>query len=256
MNSENEKYAPSNVFEGLISVRTLIHELSARENARKINVIYYDDAFERKNRKTVIWMSSQAKALGYKIEKTTPEFISSLTVGTTHGGIAAVCEDKVFPTLSPNLIKPTGFYIMLDGIEDPYNFGSAVRSIYAAGADGIIVPERNWMSSGGIVCRSSAGASETADIFISDAHPAVEIFKSLGYKTVSTAKENSVSMYDANLKLPLFMLIGGERRGISKSVMAMTDMTVRIDYGREFGGALSAQSSAAILAFEVFRQNR
>ncbi|MCD7783909.1 MAG: RNA methyltransferase [Firmicutes bacterium] len=255
MDSENQKYAPSNVFEGLLSVRTLIHELSRRENARKIKNVYYDDTFERKNFKTLSWIFAESRIHDFEVTKTSEEFITSLSVGKTHGGIAAICDDKTYPALTPSLIVENGFYVMLDGIEDPYNFGTAVRSIYASGANGIVVPERNWMSSAGIVCRSSAGATETSDIYVCGAENAVKIFKSRGYKIVSSAKEKSISMYDADLIFPVFLLIGGERRGISKKVMESTDITVRIDYGRDFGGSLSAQSSAAILAFEVYRQN-
>ena len=68
--------------------------------------------------------------------------------------------------------------------------------------------------------------------------------------------EHSVSMYDADLCRPLLLIVGGEKRGISRAVLDLADTVVRLDYGRPFEGALSAASAASILAFEVYRQNR
>ncbi|MBQ7646425.1 MAG: RNA methyltransferase, partial [Clostridia bacterium] len=55
---------------------------------------------------------------------------------------------------------------------------------------------------------------------------------------------------------PLLLVIGGEKRGITRSVLDQSDAIVRIEYGREFDQSLSASSASSILAFEVFRQNR
>ena len=63
-------------------------------------------------------------------------------------------------------------------------------------------------------------------------------------------------MYESDLTLPIFLIIGGEKRGISKPVLEKADAIVRIDYGRDFPAALSVASAAAILGFEVYRQNR
>jgi 23S rRNA (guanosine2251-2'-O)-methyltransferase len=110
--------------------------------------------------------------------------------------------------------------------------------------------------SDGILARSSAGASERMPLFTADPAGAVDLFKSKGYKIVSADLPNSVSVYEANLTKPLLLVIGGERRGITRSVLEKSDAIVRLDYGRPFEAALSAASAASILAFEVFRQNR
>ncbi len=252
----NDKYLPSNIFEGLTSIRAVIASRDAGISSRKISEIYYDESRIDKHKKEIAWLSRMAKKHGFTLIESTSDKISELTLGTTHGGFVAVCEERILPQLTAQAIKDNGFYVMLDGIEDPYNFGTAVRSLYAAGVDGIVLPPRNWMASAGIVCRSSAGTTEIADMFVSDTPVAVDIFKKRGYKIICSAKENSTSMYDANLKHPVFLLIGGEHRGISKTVMHMADEIIRIDYGRDFTASLSAQSSAAILGFEVYRQNK
>ena len=60
----------------------------------------------------------------------------------------------------------------------------------------------------------------------------------------------------ADLTRPLFVLIGGERRGITRSLLRQADLILQVPYRREFKPALGASSSAAVVAFEVFRQRR
>jgi glycine/serine hydroxymethyltransferase len=84
----------------------------------------------------------------------------------------------------------------------------------------------------------------------------LDIFKAKNYNVASAGIRNSVSLYDADLKKPLLLVIGGEKRGISSDVLAKSDMIVRIDYGKTFRGSLTASSAATVLAFEVYRQNK
>lgn len=178
-----------------------------------------------------------------------------MAVGNTHGGILAVCSERLYPAPNANLIRPDGFYAMIEGIEDPYNFGYAMRSLYAAGVDGILLSPRNWMSAAGVVCRASAGASELVPIYVCEQEKCIQLFKTLDYKVVCADIENSVSLYEADLKKPVFLIVGGEKRGISRAVLNAADQIVRIDYGRDFKASLSAASASTILAFEIYRQN-
>jgi len=144
---------------------------------------------------------------------------------------------------------------MIEGIEDPYNFGYALRSLYAAGADGVILGKRNWMSASGVVCRASAGASELIDVYSDETfESAVDVFKNKGYKVVCADIEDSVPIYEADLTRPILLVIGGEKRGISRSILGKADSIVRIEYGRDFDASLSAASAATVIGFEVLRQ--
>ena len=84
----------------------------------------------------------------------------------------------------------------------------------------------------------------------------IAALKENGYKTVCAGIRNSVSAFDADLKKSLFLIVGGERRGISAKLLALADQIVRLDYGRTFNGSLSAASAASILGYEILRQNR
>ena len=149
-----------------------------------------------------------------------------------------------------------GFYVMIEGIEDPYNFGYALRSLYASGVDGVILPPRNWMTAAGVVARSSAGASEQLRMWVAEPDAIAPFFHAHGYRMVCAGIRDSVSLYEADLKSPLVLVIGGEKRGISRTVMDQSDLTVRIDYASDFNGSLSSAAATAVLAFEVLRQNR
>ena len=107
------------------------------------------------------------------------------------------------------------------------------------------------MSAASIVCRSSAGASEMCEIYSADPETAVEHFRSLGVSVIATAKEDSKPISEINIDFPLLLIVGGEKRGISKKILTISDHIVRIDYGRNFNSSLSAASAAAILGYEV-----
>jgi 23S rRNA (guanosine2251-2'-O)-methyltransferase len=228
---------------------------SAYNNRKIIKVLYSSDRAEKEG-KELSWIRHRAEELGFDIELTPREEIDSIAVGNTHGGIIAFCTDRALAEPEADKIKDDGYYVMLDGIEDPYNFGYALRSLYAAGADGIILGRRNWMSAAGVVCRASAGASELMEIYVSESpENTVRAMKTKGYEIVCADLENSISLYECTLKRPLITVIGGEKRGISGAVLSQADKIVRIDYGRSFGASLSAASAATVVGFEVLRQS-
>ena len=164
--------------------------------------------------------------------------------------------ERSLPRLSDESeLSENGFYVMIQGIEDPYNFGYALRSLYAMGCDGIIIPERNWMSAAGVVARSSAGASELLTMYTADAAEVADLFKSRGYRIVCADERTDHILGTCDLPLPLLLIVGGEKRGISKALTEKADLLVKIDYGREFRASLSAASATTIFAYEIARQN-
>lgn len=98
------------------------------------------------------------------------DLVARLASGTTHGGVVALVGRRSHASLT-ELIEGSAslpFLVMLDGIEDPHNFGQAIRGLYAAGADGLVVRPRTWESATGIVTRASAGASELLPTAVAD----------------------------------------------------------------------------------------
>lgn len=258
MEKEYEKFAESDLFEGMTSVRAVLKGSENGIHDRKILEIMYSVDRSAARAKELGYLSRIADQKGFKLTPMSDEEICALAIGNSHGGILARCAPRTVQELSdvsPASLPSHGFFVMLDGIEDPYNFGYALRSVYAAGADGIILPRRNWLTAAGVVCRSSAGASELLPMYTADPKEAVSFFKAIGYKVVCADKPNSVSIYEADLTKPVFLIVGGEKRGIRASVLAEADSIVRIEYGRDFAASLSAASAATIISYEIFRQN-
>lgn len=254
MNQENPTVNLT-VVEGMTSLSALINSIESGINNRKIvRVIITADAAADKLRE-ISFLRRKSGALGYKLAVVSREELDQITSGSTHGGIAALCTERAFSEVSADKIPENGFFALLEGIEDPYNFGYTVRSIYAAGADGIVLGERNWMSAAATVIKASAGTTELIDIYAGDTAESVRKFKAAGYKVVCAGIRNSVSLYEANLKKPLLLIIGGEKRGISRTLIDLSDEIVRIDYGRKFMGSLTTASSAAVIAFEIMKRN-
>lgn len=259
MKKEYSRFEDSTLFEGMVSLRALVSVMTDRKgyNDRRILKVLYSSERAERERKELSWIRHRGEELGFGIELVDREEIDKIAVGNTHGGVVALCTDRALPNPSEDNIAENGFYVMLEGIEDPYNFGYALRSLYAAGADGVILGKRNWMTAAGVVCRASAGASELMELYVSEnPEDTVNALKTRGYLVVCADIENSVSLYECELKRPLITVIGGEKRGISRSVLDKADKIVRIDYGRSFGASLSAASAATVVGFEVLRQSQ
>ena len=256
MQKETNKMTESDLMEGMASISAVIKAIEAGHTDRRILSVFIDSAKKSSKKREISFLSRKSKELGFTIEFCDEATISEFTVGNSHGGIIAFCSERNIPALTKSAIKPNGVYYLLEGVEDPYNFGYAVRSIYAAGGDGIILSPRNWMGVAGVVARSSAGSSELIDMFVSEPEEAADIFKELGYKVICAGIRDSVSIFDADLSYPLFVVLGGEKRGISRALLDKADETVRIDYGNDFNGSLSTAAASAVFAFEIYRSNR
>ena len=256
MNKESLKFKDSTVFEGMTSIRAIIRGIESGNNNRKITEILFDESKIKKISKEIGYLKAVSDNFGFKLTKTTADEIDKITLGTTHGGIVAIASERDIPYLGMDeKIEEKGFYCMIQGIEDPYNFGYALRSLYSCGCSGIILTERNWMSAAGVVARSSAGASELFKVYRSDPNEAIDIFKNSGYSVVCAHEKTDNILGKCALPLPLFLIIGGEKRGISQDIIDKTDILVKINYAREFKASLSAASAATIFAYEIARQN-
>ncbi len=260
---EADKQAASNRFEGMTSLRAVLHTIEDGSSDRRILRVLCDETKRRARGGELSYLKAMSVKHGFSLDFVSPDVIASLALGTSHGGLLMETTPRTIPALSKKALSEafpdpgSRFFAMFEGIEDPYNFGYALRSLWAAGVSAVILSPRNWMSAAGVVCRASAGASEHCPLYVSeDSAQVAEVMGSLGVPIVSCDMPNSVSIYDADLTLPLFLAIGGEKRGLSREILQASRTVVRLDYGREFPAALSAASAAAIASFEVLRQNR
>ena len=243
-------------FEGMTSISALISAIESGKNDRKIIDIFFDKSKTESKKRELDFLKSKAKRLNFKINFVDNETLKNYAEGTTHGGIIASCTERSNALLKDSKINPNGIYYMFEGIEDPYNFGYVIRSVYAAGADGIIMGPRNWLSAASTVAKSSAGTSELTDMFVCDPVEAVIYLKSLGFQIICAGIRDSQTIYEAELKKPMLVVIGGEKRGISRAILQEADKIVRIDYGRNFRGSLSSVAATSIISFEILRKTK
>lgn len=254
MINDEQKLTQSNVLEGMTSISAL---LNAKEiNDRRITEVWVDNAKRKSKAAEIGFLVARSHADGFSIRFVDAEQISANATGSSHGGIIAFCTPRTIPPLCASDIRSNGFYVYLEGIEDPYNLGYTLRSLYVAGVSGVILPPRNWMSAAGVVARSSAGASELLPLFTAEAGDVADLFHAAGYRILCAGIRDSVSVFEEEFRFPILLVVGGEKRGISRALLDRADANVRIDYARPFRGSLPTASAATVLAFELFRQNR
>ena len=236
------------ILEGLVSVQAALESES-----RPIHVLYLRRG---KRDRALARLERLARERGVPVQRVEGEVIDARASGKTHGGVLALAGPRRFAGLE-DLVREraTPFVAMLDGIEDPFNFGAAVRALYAAGADGLVVRPRNWMSAAGVVARSSAGATEWIPTAVAETvADAAGFFRARGLTVACAAKDRATSIYETDLAIPLFCVIGGEKRGITRSFADQADLRLKIPYGRRFPRSLGTASAVAVLAFETMRQ--
>ena len=200
-----------------------------------------------------------ARDRGVLIDAVDADRIEELAAGRTHGGVIGLVGERRERSVE-ELLAEVGegpLLVALDGIEDPFNFGQAVRALYAAGVDGLVV-RRSWESALATVTRASAGATElmpTAHAASID--DAAASARNAGLRVVcAVADDDATELHDADLTGSVLLVIGGERRGVTRSFVSRADTLVRVGYGRARAPDLGAAAAAAIIGFEALRQRR
>ena len=235
------------ILEGWISVYAAI-----KGGIRKIRRIYIDS---KKNLPHLRDLRLSAEAAGTRVEIVDRQRIEEKASGNSHGGVIALAEERQYTEIESLVNGGEPLIFMIDGVEDPFNLGYAMRSLYAFGADGIVLRTRNWSRSEAVVVRSSAGASELLPIAVVETPElAAGYFRKQGLKVACTSKRGATSVDQADLTGPLFLLIGGEKRGISRSFRDCADQLISIPYGRHFNASLTAGGAAAVIAFTAMQQ--
>lgn len=238
------------VLEGFVSVAAALEAAS-----RPLLTIYVR---EDKRDAEALKIARMASAAGVPVERAAASLIAEHAAGVTHGGIIALAGERRYLALGAIIEHVENpFVVMLDGIEDPYNLGQAIRACYAAGVHGLVVRPRTWQQAAGIVARASAGTSERMPTAQAETAEAAANFLREQHLCIAVAASHAAtSVYEANLSQPLFLLIGGERRGVTRSFADKADVRLKLPYGRDFEYSLGTTAATAGLVFEVMRQRR
>ncbi len=185
-----------------------------------------------------------AAAAGVAVQKVREEALEARAHGRTHGGILALA-DPLPPAAVPESLD---FALLLDGVDDARNLGFTLRSAEAFGVQAVFVRRRAWDFDGGDVSRASSGAYERLPVVVGDDLPPALALVGL----VAGAPR---TIYDADLRRPLALAIGGEKRGLSAAVRDRCAELVSIPT-REGAPSLSLSHAAAVALSEVARRRR
>lgn len=176
-----------------------------------------------------------------------------------HQGVVAYAAGVAYCEVSDILdaAKEKGeapFVIVLDGVEDPHNLGSVIRSADCAGAHGVIIGKRRSASVTAAAVKASAGATEYVKIArVVNISAAIAQLKAAGV-WIAGADMHGENMRSAAMKGPLAIVIGNEGEGLSKLVRDNCDFLVSIPMHGHID-SLNAGVAAAILMFEKKRQD-
>ena len=200
----------------------------------------------------------RATQLGIPLRFEMRETLDRMAGGVPHQGIIAVVSEK--PVLSLESLLETArdpaLVVVLDGVEDPRNLGAILRTAEAAGADGVLLPERHSAGLSETVARASAGALEHVQVArVGNLVQALEALKARGIWVVGFDAAGTERWDAVDLARPVALVLGGEGRGIRRLVREHCDHLVSIPH---FGhiGSLNVSVAAGIALYEAVRQRR
>ncbi len=176
-----------------------------------------------------------------------------------HQGVVAVTSAKQYNDLEDVINAKRGKYsliVVLDGVEDPHNLGAILRTADAAGANGVVIPERRAAAVTGAVTKASAGASEHLPIAkVTNISRTIEDLKENNIWTVGL-DERPDQTYDAiDYNMDCALVLGGEGKGLHDLVKRKCDFLVSIPMLGKVP-SLNVSVAAAVVLYEIVRQRR
>ena len=181
--------------------------------------------------------------------------LDRMTGGASHQGVVATVRPLATCAVSELLAaRRPPLIVVLDGIEDPRNLGAVARTVDAAGASGLIVPERRAAPVTGAAVKASAGALVHVRLApVVNLARALEEVKAAGVWTIGLDAGADRSLYDLDLCLPSAFVVGGEGRGLHRLVRERCDWRAALPMqGRV--SSLNASVAVAVALFEARRQ--
>lgn len=199
-----------------------------------------------------------AKEQGIVVQEVERTILDKLSEGANHQGVLAQIAGISYVELDDLLAKGRDgdwapFLVLLDGIQDPHNLGSIMRSGEAMGVDGVIIPKRRAVPVTQTVMKASAGAANYVPVCrVGNLATTIDTLKKVGYWIVGADMEGS-TCFTQDLTGPIALVIGSEGAGLSRLVKDKCDFLSSVPM-RGAINSLNASVAAALLMFEVVRQ--
>jgi len=200
-----------------------------------------------------------ARSAGVPVRIEPRQAIDRLVPSGRHQGIVAFVGAKAYAELEDILRAARDrnqppLVLLLDGVEDPHNLGAVLRTAEAAGAHGVIIPERRAVGLTATVAKASAGAVEHLPVAcVTNLSRAIEELKAQNLWVYALDPSADKSCTALDLTGPVALVLGGEDKGVRAGVLEKCDDRAKIPmHGRV--ASLNVSAAAAIVLFEVVRQ--
>lgn len=199
---------------------------------------------------------SEAKNQGIPIQYVPKEKLDYLYKGNHQGIIAAASPIKYLELndFLENLKNDNPLILLLDGINDVRNFGAIARTSLAAGVDGIIIPQGGNVQITDDAIKASAGALLKIPVIrVIHLKDAIYQLRSYDFSILAATEKAQKSIYEANFKKPIALILGNEEKGIQPSLLKLCDEILKIPIIGNID-SLNVSVSAGIIIYEIFRQ--
>ena len=232
------------IIEGAISVKSAISN-----SKRDIKVVYIN---KDKKTKDFNYIRKITKLNNIELKECGKQELETIATGKSFGGVLAEVSNRKYDEFEDGDI----FY--LDGIEDPFNLGYAMRTLFAFGIKNVLLSARDYSMMESQLLKSSAGAYDMLNIKIAeDALTDIKSFKDNGYHLYGLYRgDNSKDIFDVKFSDKALFMLGGEKRGISSELLNLCNDYLYISYGSDFRNSLNACAALDVVATLLYSQRK
>jgi 23S rRNA (guanosine2251-2'-O)-methyltransferase len=204
-------------------------------------------------------LRDRAQSAGVRAQSVGGEALAKLVGDVAHQGAVAVVrplkawdEHDLLGALSQAAEDP--LLLILDGVTDPHNLGACLRTADAAGAHAVVIPKDRAAAVDGVVRKVAAGAAEFVPVAsVTNLARTLDMLKERGIWVVGTDGEAPQTLYEADLKRPLALVLGAEGSGMRRLTRERCDFLVRIPMAGQVE-SLNVSVAAGVALFEARRQ--
>ncbi|MBL8234273.1 MAG: 23S rRNA (guanosine(2251)-2'-O)-methyltransferase RlmB [Bryobacterales bacterium] len=192
---------------------------------------------------------------GVPVRYESRESLDRASRSAVHQGVIAFAAEKKF-SAHDNVAGNAQCIVVLDGVEDPHNLGAIIRTAHAAGAGGIVIPERRAVGLTETVAKSSAGAVEYMPVVrVPNVRQELDRLKQRGYWIYGLDERGSVDHDQTDYTAPTAFVLGGEGKGLHEHVRKQCDFLIRIPMAGAIA-SLNVSVAAGVVLFEWRRRLR
>ena len=230
-----------------------VHAVTEALQANTGNKLYIQDDLRGKNVEKIKDLAAEKKV---SISWTPKKTLSDMTNGAVHQGFVLRVSDFAYAELDTILAKAeqedNPLILILDGLNDPHNFGSILCTADATNVTGIIIPKHRAVGVTPVVAKTSTGAVEHVPIArVTNLSQTLDKLKEANFWIFGTDM-NGTPSHKWNTAGKLALIIGNEGKGISANIKKQVDEMITIPMAGHVQ-SLNASVAAAILMYEVFR---